>query len=133
MSKTNRDKRGGHIYIERPSKKFTAKAMRKEAAKVIKEGLETLEYSYDDWYDDSYDHLWDEQYDDWSSELDEPMSYDDYDDYDVYDSYWDCEPWGVSSYDWNEPFDPIEHTVVTHQDVGRSLGDLLSDIQRRQA
>lgn len=131
MSKTNRDKRGGHLFIEKPAKKFTTKAMRREANAIIQSSLSEyeedqqsyyLDYDADDYCpcgcmdDDYYEIVIEDDYD-------YDNGYDSYDLYDPYDDY------GVSHYDWDAPFDPIEHRVITHQDAGRSLGDILAEMK----
>lgn len=99
---------------------------RREHHAIVAEAVHSY---YTDAADDLYEFHLMEAEEQWSEYLDYLADEDYYDDYyeDPYE-YDDPFDYGVSAYDWDDDYEPIEHTLVRPQDVGRSLGDILQEI-----
>lgn len=153
----NRDRPGGHRHTYATDgmgwnepyspagakflKRRTRRAQRREHARITREAIQSFYEDQEldlhepmlmdldnDWYDDEpmdWEDYNDNPFDDYPDDYSyDPYPYDPYDDYDYLDGYYSARAYAREE----DPYDRI----IKHEDAGKSLGEILEEIQARK-
>lgn len=118
-------------WIKSGDNKFNRRHVNRIARQAHKRQVKIALYEWDN------EHHFDEV-EDWMFKVDnrewyddEPMEYNDdiyfYDSYEDYDPYETCNARSYGDYDWREPFYLRDRNRITHEDVGKTLDELLAE------